>query len=240
VRFVDDAFKDLSGIVAESLKLLERCREEGSHPDTVARIDDLAEEADLAFVMDEVPKACARALEGTERVAVIVRAMKNFAHPGDGKMKGVDINQSLANTVTVAKNEWKYVADVVEDYGDIPIVNCLAGDINQVFLNIIVNAAHAIGDVVGNSGEKGTITVSTRLEEGKVVVRIGDSGTGIPPENREKIFDPFFTTKEVGRGTGQGLAIVHDIIVERHRGSIDVETEVGKGTTFVIALPPEG
>jgi len=240
VRFVDDAFKDLSGIVAESLKLLDRCREEGNHPDMVARIDDLAEEADLEFVMDEVPKACARALEGTERVAVIVRAMKNFAHPGDGKKKGVDINQSLANTVTVAKNEWKYVADVVEDYGDIPIVNCLAGDINQVFLNIIVNAAHAIGDVVGNSGEKGTITISTRLEGGMVVVRIGDSGTGIPPENREKIFDPFFTTKEVGRGTGQGLAIVHDIIVERHRGSIDVETEVGKGTTFIVTLPLEG
>ena len=240
VRFVADAFTDLAAIVTVGRALLEQCRKEGFQPELVQRIEALADDADLDFVMVEVPKACTRALEGTERVAVIVRAMKNFAHPGDGKKKGVDINQSLANTVTVAKNEWKYVADVVEDYGDVPIVNCLAGDINQVFLNIIVNAAHAIGDVVGNSGDKGTITVSTRLEEGQVVVRITDTGPGIPPESRDKIFNPFFTTKEVGRGTGQGLAIVHDIIVERHRGSIDVETEVGKGTTFVISLPPEG
>ncbi|MEF2230720.1 MAG: ATP-binding protein [Pseudodesulfovibrio sp.] len=240
VRFVNNAFADLSAIVAAGRELLDACRKEGFHPELVGRIGDLAEEADLDFVMAEAPKSCARALEGVERVAVIVRAMKNFAHPGDGNKKGVDINHSLANTVTVAKNEWKYVADVVEDYGDIPIVSCLAGDINQVFLNIIVNAAHAIADVVGNSGKKGTITLSTRLENGMVVVRIADTGTGIPPGNRDKIFDPFFTTKEVGRGTGQGLAIVHDIIVERHRGSIDVETEVGRGTTFIIALPPEG
>jgi len=239
VRFVNDSFTDLAAIVALGRELVRLCREEGSHPDIVRSIDGQAEEADLDFVMREVPKACARALDGTERVAVIVRAMKNFAHPGDGRKKGVDINQSLANTLTVAKNEWKYVADVVEDYGEVPIVNCLAGDINQVFLNIIVNAAHAIGDVVGNSGGKGTITVSTRAGKGNVVIRIADTGPGIPPENRDKIFDPFFTTKEVGRGTGQGLAIVHDIVVERHGGSIDVESEVGRGTTFIITLPSE-
>ncbi|MDD3311741.1 ATP-binding protein [Pseudodesulfovibrio sp.] len=239
VRFVSDALTDLSAIMAVGRELLRLCREEGGHPAIVRTIDDMAGEADLDFVLREAPKACARALEGTERVAVIVRAMKNFAHPGDGRKKGVNINESLANTLTVAKNEWKYVADVVEDYGDIPIVNCLAGDISQVFLNIVVNAAHAIGDVVGNSGEKGTIAVSTRAEEGMVVIRISDSGTGIPPENRDKIFDPFFTTKEVGRGTGQGLAIVHDIVVERHGGSIDVESEVGRGATFIITLPPE-
>jgi len=240
VRFVNDAFTDLAAIVAVSRELVRLCREEGSHRDIVRSLDDLSETADLDFVMREVPKACARALDGTERVAVIVRAMKNFAHPGDGRKKGVDINQSLANTITVAKNEWKYVADVVEDYGEIPIVSCLAGDINQVFLNIIVNAAHAIGDVVGNTCGKGIITVSTREVDGNVVIRISDTGTGIPPENRDKIFDPFFTTKEVGRGTGQGLAIAHDIVVERHGGSIDVESEVGRGTTFVITLPPEG
>ncbi len=201
------------------------------------RIDELFKDADLDFVMQEVPKACTRALEGSERVGVIVRAMKDFAHPGDGQKKGLDINTALTNTLTVAKNEWKFVADVVEDFGDIPIVHCLPGDINQVFLNIIVNAAHAIGDVVGNSGNKGTITVATREERGNVVITIRDTGAGILPENREKIFDPFFTTKEVGRGTGQGLAIVHDIIVERHGGTIDFESEMGKGTTFTIILP---
>lgn len=114
---------------------------------------------------------------------------------------------------------------------------CLPGDINQVLLNVLINAAHAIGDVVKNSGEKGTITISTRANENELTISIADTGTGIPAKVRDKIFDPFFTTKEVGRGTGQGLAIVHDIVVERHGGSIDIESEVGKGTTFIVNLP---
>lgn len=191
----------------------------------------------MDFVLEEIPKACLRALEGTDQVATIVRAMKNFAHPGDGKRSTVDINQALENTILVAKNEWKYVADVVKNFDQVPMVQCLPGDINQVFLNVLVNAAHAIDDVVGNSGEKGTITISTSANADEVIISIADTGSGIPPENREKIFDPFFTTKEVGKGTGQGLAIVHDIIVKRHGGSIDLESEVGVGTTIVIALP---
>jgi signal transduction histidine kinase len=170
-------------------------------------------------------------------VATIVRAMKNFAHPGDGEKRAVDINAALENTITVAKNEWKYVAEVVTDFDALPMVQCLPGDINQVFLNILINAAHAIGDVVGNSGDKGTITIATRRGDHEVVVSIADTGTGISPEIRDKIFNPFFTTKEVGKGTGQGLAIVHDIIVERHGGVIDVESEPGRGTTFIIRLP---
>jgi PAS domain S-box-containing protein len=237
IRFVDEAFGEMAAIMALQAELAEACREAGFRGDLVERIAKLKDEADLEFVLDEVPKACSRALTGTERVAVIVRAMKNFAHPGDGEKKAVDINAALENTITVAKNEWKYVAEVVTDFDVLPMIQCLPGDINQVFLNILVNAAHAIGQVVGNSGDKGTITIATRQGDHEVVISFTDTGTGISPEIRDKIFNPFFTTKEVGKGTGQGLAIVHDIIVERHGGAIDVESEVGKGTTFIVRLP---
>ncbi|MFH1913804.1 MAG: ATP-binding protein [Pseudomonadota bacterium] len=237
VLFVKEAFAEVAEVVAAQAELAEACREAGFRTDLVERIDAFKEGADLDFVLEEVPKACERALGGTKRVATIVRAMKNFAHPGDGEKKAVDINAALENTIIVAKNEWKYVADVVTDFDALPMVQCLPGDINQVFLNILVNAAQAIGDVVGNSGEKGTIAIATRRGDGEVVISITDTGTGISPEIRDKIFNPFFTTKEVGKGTGQGLAIVHDIIVERHTGVIDVESEPGRGTTFIIRLP---
>ncbi|MUM76440.1 PAS domain S-box protein [Pseudodesulfovibrio sp. F-1] len=237
VLFVQDAFAEVTKVLAAQAELAEACREAGFRADLVQRIDALGQEADLEFVLDEVPKACERALGGTGRVATIVRAMKNFAHPGDGEKKAVDINAALENTIIVAKNEWKYVAEVVTDFDALPMVQCLPGDINQVFLNILVNAAQAIGDVVGNSGDKGTITIATRRGEGEVIISISDTGTGISPEIRNKIFNPFFTTKEVGKGTGQGLAIVHDIIVERHGGVIDVESEPGRGSTFIIRLP---
>jgi len=237
VLFVQEAFAEVAKVLAVQAELTEACREAGFRADLVQRIDALGQEADLEFVLEEVPKACERALGGTGRVATIVRAMKNFAHPGDGEKKAVDINAALENTIIVAKNEWKYVAEVVTDFDALPMVHCLPGDINQVFLNILVNAAQAIGDVVGNSGDKGTITIATRRGEGEVIVSITDTGTGISPEIRNKIFNPFFTTKEVGKGTGQGLAIVHDIIVERHGGVIDVESEPGRGTTFIVRLP---
>ncbi|WP_285905235.1 PAS domain-containing sensor histidine kinase [Pseudodesulfovibrio pelocollis] len=237
VLFVKEAFAEVAAVLEAQAQLAAACREAGFRADLVERIDALGETADLDFVLEEVPKACERALGGTKRVATIVRAMKNFAHPGDGEKKAVDINAALENTIIVAKNEWKYVAEVVTDFDALPMVQCLPGDINQVFLNILVNAAQAIGDVVGNSGEKGTITIATRRGDREVIISIADTGTGISPEIRDKIFNPFFTTKEVGKGTGQGLAIVHDIIVERHGGVIDVESEPGRGTTFIIRLP---
>lgn len=237
IRFVEEAMSDIVAILNAESELVGRCKAAGGNEDLIERIEELEEEADLEFVMDEIPKACERALEGTNRVAKIVRAMKNFAHPGTGEKVSVDINNALENTIVVSKNEWKYVAEIEKDFDLIPMVKCLPGDINQVLLNVLVNAAHAIGDVVGNSGEKGTITLSTRATDDEVIIKVADTGTGIPEDIRQKIFDPFFTTKEVGRGTGQGLAIVHDIIVERHGGSIDIESEVGKGTTFIVSLP---
>ena len=149
----------------------------------------------------------------------------------------VDLNANSQSTLVIAKNEYKQVAEVRTDFGVLAPVACHPGEINQVVLNLIVNAAHAIGDVVATSGAMGTIRVSTSREDDHVVVRIADTGGGIPPEHRDRLFEPFFTTKEVGRGTGQGLAIARSIVVDKHGGTLSFETEMGKGTTFTIRLP---
>ena len=152
-------------------------------------------------------------------------------------MRRVDLNHAIETTLTIATNETKSVADVDTDFGDLPAIMCHGGNINQAILNIIVNAAHAIADVVSGTEKKGRIAVRTRRDEGDAVVTISDTGRGIPREIRGRIFDPFFTTKEVGRGTGQGLAIAHSVIVEKHGGSLTFESEEGKGTMFTIRLP---
>jgi len=163
----------------------------------------------------------------------------NFAHPESKEMSRADINRSLVNTLTVARNELKYVAEVETDFGNLPFVICSISDMNQVFLNLLVNAAYAIGDVVGGTGQKGTIRIRTSVEGPMALITIADTGAGIPEDIRDRIFDPFFTTKEVGRGTGQGLAIAPSV-VDRHKGSLTFESEVGTGTTFRICLPIDG
>jgi signal transduction histidine kinase len=178
-------------------------------------------------------------LEGIERVANIVRAMKDFSHPGYGQKQLVDLNRAIESTLTVSRSEWKYVADLVTDFDpDLPQVSCLPGDFNQVILNLVVNAAQAIAIVVedGSRG-KGTIAVRTRQAGDWVEIRVEDTGTGISESIRHKVFDHFFTTKEVGKGTGQGLAIAQAIVVRKHGGTIGFESEVGKGTTFIVRLP---
>ncbi|HOV62107.1 MAG TPA: PAS domain S-box protein [Candidatus Hydrogenedentes bacterium] len=209
-----------------------------------ARIEDGASgggvsDEDIAFFLEEAPRAVSQAREGVARVAGIVRAMKAFAHPGTGEKTLSQLNQDILNTVTVSRNEWKYVADLKTDLDEnLPPVPCYPGELNQVYLNLIVNAAHAIGDKVDREkGEKGLITVATRLDGDWAEIRISDTGTGIPASARERIFEPFFTTKEVGRGTGQGLAIARDVVVNKHGGTITFETREGEGTTFIIRLP---
>jgi signal transduction histidine kinase len=208
--------------------------------DAVRDADEAARAADLPYLVENVPKAFDRALDGLERVATIVRSMKEFAHPDSREMAPVDLNRAVAATLSVANNEYKYVAELETDYGEIPPVTCHVGDVNQVVLNILVNAAHAIGDVVGGTDRKGRIHVRTRQEGDAVVVSISDTGPGIPEAVREHIFDPFFTTKEVGKGTGQGLAIARSVVVEKHGGHLEFDTEAGKGTTFHIRLPIAG
>jgi predicted ATPase/signal transduction histidine kinase/GAF domain-containing protein len=197
-----------------------------------------AEEAnDVSYILENAPGALGRALEGLERVASIVRAMKQFAYPDRKEKSHVDLNLALQSTLTIAGSEYKYVAELDTDFGDIPLVLCHAGEINQAVLNIIVNAAHAIADAVKNTDRRGKITVRTCRHEDLVEIAIGDTGRGIPEGIRQRIFDPFFTTKEVGRGTGQGLAIARNIIADKHGGTLHFDTEAGQGTTFFIRLP---
>jgi signal transduction histidine kinase len=186
-----------------------------------------------------MPKAFARTLEGVERVAQIVRAMKEFSHPDVDEQNPADINHALETTLIVTKNEYKYAAEVITNFEELPPVVCNIGELNQVFLNMIVNAAHAIMDG-GRPAGAGKISVATRAKGEVVEIEFADNGCGIPAGNLSKIFDPFFTTKEVGRGTGQGLAITRSIIVEKHRGSVQVESVVGQGTKFTFQLPVAG
>ncbi|MEO7386711.1 MAG: ATP-binding protein [Gammaproteobacteria bacterium] len=233
LRFLDRSFRSVLPILTRLVNPAESTREPNEE-EFLALIRD----ADLDFLVAEVPLAIEQSLDGCQRIAHIVKAMKDFSHPG-ADMTAVDLNRAIASTITVATNEWKYVAEIHLDLDpDLPQVVCHVGEVNQVVLNMLVNAAHAIGDIVGDgAGGKGAITISTRRSEEGIRIAIADTGTGIPPEIRGRLFDPFFTTKEVGRGTGQGLAIAYDVIVRKHQGWIDVESEVGRGTTFTLHLP---
>jgi PAS domain S-box-containing protein len=208
-------------------------------PDTTASLRHCIKEADLDYLLLEIPKAIDQSLEGVQRVAKIVHAMKEFSHPGSEDKSPLDINRSIETTITVARNEWKYVADVETSLDlKLPLVPCHGGEFNQVILNLLINAAHAIRQVLGEgAGDKGKIVVATRHEHNYVEISIQDTGGGIPEEIQSRIFEPFFTTKPVGQGTGQGLALAHTTIVRKHGGRIWFETTKGKGTTFFIRLP---
>jgi PAS domain S-box-containing protein len=241
IRFVGDAFTDVLELVDVYRAVL---ADAAQRPDAVAeRAAEVAEAedvADLEYLQERIPSAIGRGADGVQRVTRIVQAMRDFAHPPTTEQSPTDLNEALRSTLVVAANEYKYLADVETDLDDLPMVVCNGGDINQVFLNLIVNAAHAIEDVVGDGGERGTIRVSTRREGDDVVASIADTGVGMTPEVVARIFDPFFTTKDVGRGTGQGLSLAHAIVVDRHGGSIGVETAPGTGTRFDVRLPLGG
>ncbi|MGB8293835.1 MAG: ATP-binding protein [Polyangia bacterium] len=244
IQFVGDNVNFLSGAFAQLLALCDSyrtvCAKAAAAPLSAADIEGLKREeelADLEYLRTNVVTSIASTLDGVGRVARIVKSMKAFAHPDRGERATADLNAALRDTLTVATNELKYVATVETDFGRIPAVPCFVGDLNQVFLNLLVNAAHAIGDVVGKTGQRGVIRVRTYLEGSVVVIAISDTGTGIPEAVRGRIFDPFFTTKEVGKGTGQGLALARAVVVDQHGGSLTFETEMGKGTTFLVQLP---
>lgn len=239
VRFFQESFADICTLLTKYQTLLDAAKEGPVSAELLADIEDTVDEVDLPFLVDEIPVAIEQSLQGIDHVSGIVRAMKEFSHPGVEEKTAIDINRAIESTITVARNEWKYVADVETDFeAGLPPVPCLASEFNQVILNMIINATHAIADVVGDGHNgHGTITLSTRRDHNWVEVRIKDTGTGIPEAVRSKIFDPFFTTKEVGKGTGQGLSISHAVIVDKHNGTIAFETEMGRGTTFIIRLP---
>jgi PAS domain S-box-containing protein len=245
IQFVSDSVHFMKSAFADLVPLLEAYGKAGQRLGELGLADEAAalraaeETADLDYSLEEFPRAIDRTIEGLDRVAVIVKSMKEFAHPEGRERSPANINAALTSTLAIARNEYKYVADVETDLGELPAVSCYIGELNQAFLNILVNAAHAIGEAVGNSGQRGRIRVVTRCEGDEVVVSIGDSGGGIPEAIQANVFDPFFTTKEVGRGTGQGLAIARRAVVDRHGGDLSFESEVGRGTTFFIRIPVE-
>jgi signal transduction histidine kinase len=196
-------------------------------------------EADLPYLRVHLPLALERSIEGLARVSTIVRSLRQYAHPDRAEMVACDLNQAITSTLTIARNEFRYVAELETELHELPLVTCHVGDFNQVVINLVVNAAHSITDVVGSSGHKGRLTVTSRCDGPDVVVTVGDTGGGIPAGIRDHIFDPFFTTKDVGKGTGQGLAIARAVIVDKHHGSLTFETG-STGTTFTIRIPIAG
>lgn len=240
LHFLRDAFEDLQGLL-ESFRSARdtwgKQEENGELAEASLRLEN---EIDIEFIEAEAPGAFARAVKGLDRVAEIVRALKSFSHPGTDDMAPTDLNETIETTVTLARNEYKYVADVSLELGELSEVWGHAGDLGQVFLNLVVNAAHAIQDrVESREGdlERGDIVIRTSLQGDFARVDVEDTGTGIPDEVRNRIFDPFFTTKEVGRGTGQGLSITQRIVVQKHGGRLEVDSVPGQGTTFRVFLP---
>jgi PAS domain S-box-containing protein len=240
IRFLSDGNRDLLALL-DKVQELRRAAHAGSPLDDIVREAAVAEEeADLPYLRENLPQAFERCIDGLNQVARIVRSLKDYAHPSENEMVPADLNRTVESSLTIAKNEYKYVADLRTELGALPPVRCHANEIGQVVVNIVVNAAHAIGDVVRDSDRKGTISVRTWCEGDDVLIAIADTGGGIPEAVRARIFDPFFTTKEVGKGTGQGLAIAWSTVKERHRGQLTFETEMGEGTTFFIRLPISG
>jgi PAS domain S-box-containing protein len=237
VTFLGSAVTDLLTLCRSYRYLCDKAMGGQLQPDDLAGLEYAEHTADLAYIRDNVPAAIAATQDGVSRVANIVRSMKAFAHPDRGERSLADINAALQSTLTVASNELKHVADVEVDLGPLPAISCFLSDLNQVFLNLLVNAAHAVADVVGDSGSRGVVRVRSFLKDDQVVIAVSDTGTGIPAAIQARIFDPFFTTKEVGRGTGQGLALARAVVVDEHGGTLTFDTEPGRGTTFYVSLP---
>jgi len=237
--FIKKATEKLLTLVSEYRSLLSQCSPGEDTNKTIEEAKKMEKQAKFSFFKAEIPRALSQSEEGLERVTNIVKAMKDFSHMGNEEMSLEDINKAIESTITISKNEWKYVAELNTDLDpNLPMVNCFVGDIKQVILNLVVNASHAIKDALEDSKEKmGTITIRTYTENSSIFIKISDTGTGIPETARDKVFDHFFTTKEVGKGTGQGLSMAYQTIVEKHKGNISFETEMGKGTTFIIQLP---
>ncbi len=239
LRFIEQGFAGLAKLIDALYRLLEAARKAEFAENLVAEIDAIHRQADADYLAEQIPKAAHQSLEGVRRIAHIVSAMKAFSPANGDRKVSTDVNQVIESTLTVCQNEWKLVAEVVAELDpNLPFVPFVPGELNEVILNLVLNAAQSIADAVGSPPQvKGRITIQTRRTADGVEIRIRDSGTGIPEGIRDRVFDPFFTTREPGKGIGQGLAIAHAIVVQKHRGTITFETETGQGTTFAVRLP---
>ena len=240
LHFLKNAFGDMLPLIARHQALADAWVPRAT-PER-EELDRLVKAADVDYLREEIPKALAQSEEGVQRVAGIVRAMREFSHPAGEEMKAIDLNHAIATTLTITRNEWKYTAEVETRFDPaLPPVIGSPGDLNQVLLNLVVNAAQAVREAHPESAGPvpGRIVVSTRRDGASAEIRVADNGPGIPPRHHAKIFTPFFTTKEVGKGTGQGLASAYNIVVNKHRGDIRFETVEGAGTTFIVRIPFE-
>lgn len=237
-RFLGESFQALSAVLGMYEELREATEHGEVSPELVERVAAAVEDADVPYLMEEIPLALRQTIEGIDHVSKIVLAMKEFSHPGSEDMEIGDINKILETTITLSRNEWKYTADLKTSLDpELPGIYCLPTEMSQVFLNIILNAAHAVGEKNADTGTKGVITVKTCLKDSFVKIQIEDDGPGVPGNIRDRVMEPFFTTKEVGKGSGQGLAIARSVVVDKHGGKFTFNTEEGKGTVFTIQLP---
>jgi len=240
VHFLTEALDGYRQVAAQCRRAVAALEAAGGNETLVSEIRQTEADVDLAYLDANVPGSIDRSLRGLARIAKIVRAMKEFAHPDQGAQSPADLNQALQNTLIIAEGEYKDLADVALDLQELPPVLCHLGDLNQVFLNVIVNAAHALREVAGPDGTKGKLLIKTLREGDAVRIDITDTGAGIPEHLRDRIFEPFFTTKALGKGTGQGLSLARSIVVNEHGGRLTFVSEVGQGTTFTIRLPIGG
>jgi PAS domain S-box-containing protein len=236
LTFLQDACKSLTEMLGLYREATNGVLAEAS-PAAAETLRKAERDLDLDFIAEEAPRAIAQSLDGARRVANIVRAMKEFSHPDSAEKIDTDLNRAVESTITVARSEWKYVAEIETHFDEtLPLVFCDRGEVNQVILNLVVNAAHSIKEKLKDN-DKGKITISTGRRGLFAEITISDTGTGIPEAIQTRVYEPFFTTKEVGKGTGQGLALAHTVVVKKHQGKIWFETKMGSGTTFFIHLP---
>jgi signal transduction histidine kinase len=239
VHFLRDAYKTISDLLHESARIAACAKAGGSIDRELAVLNEKLVAANLEGLDDELGLAIEQTIEGLDRITTIVGALNEFLHPGADEKIAVDLNHVIENAIAVCRNEWRYVAEVELNLRhDLPAVCCYLGEFSQVIVNIVTNAAHAIAEKLETEPDsQGKITVLTEHDGEWVEVRISDTGVGMEPEVQEQIFDSFFTTKEVGKGTGQGLAIAQSVLVDRHHGTIDVVSELGRGSTFIVRVP---
>lgn len=238
VRFAKDSFNDLFKCVRLYQSAVKALSEAGIEPDLVSNIKSAEDDVDVDFLLDEITPALEQSAEGLDQVAHIVRAIKEFSHPGDAEISDIDVNDAIKTTATMSRNRWKYAADLTLDLDlDLPKVGCAAGDINQILLNLIGNAADAISDARTEDSVGKIIVKSQRHDVDHFSITVTDNGCGIDEQTCKRIFDPFFTTKDIGKGTGQGLAITYNLITQKYQGTIACESVKGHGTSFKIVLP---
>jgi PAS domain S-box-containing protein len=250
IQFVGDSLLFLREGMQDILTVVDRLQDvrhlvtRASPPaeigEALAAVGEAEAAADLPYLRENVSDAFERCVEGLDRVSSIVQSMGEFAHPANAEMAAVDLNRAITNTLNIARNEYVHLAELETELSDLPPITCHIDQINQVVLNLVVNAAHAMGDVFESSGVKGHLRVRTRLDGKDILISVSDTGKGISDAVREHMFEPFFTTKEVGKGTGQGLALAWSLVTEKHGGTLSYETTLGEGTTFFVRLPCGG